>query len=101
MSRKFHKLHKFNEHLYNFIINMTYLLYFLIALGLSAKAPGYLDTLNFYTEIYISIFLMLRFNPFVNVKFTRLDKKIIFSASVFLLFSTIPIYKILKSIFNF
>ena len=88
-------LHKIHAHLYDFIINITYLLYFSIALGLSAKAPKYLDTLNYYTKIYISIFLIVRFNPFIKVKFTRLDKKIVFSAGIFILLATLPVYQLL------
>jgi hypothetical protein len=94
-------LHKIQENAYDFIIYLTYFLYFAVALGISATAPKYLDLVNYYTKIYISVFLILRFNPFRNVKFTSLDKKIAFSAGVFVLFSTTPIYQLLISIFKF
>jgi len=35
--------------------------------------------------LYISIFLIWRFNPFRHVKFTKLDATIAFNAGVFLL----------------
>jgi len=38
--------------------------------------------------LYISLFLIYRFNPFRRVKFTGLDAKIAFSAGVFLLGTT-------------
>jgi hypothetical protein len=90
-------IHKIHENVYDFLIYFTYFLYFAIALGISATAPKYLDLVNYYTKIYVSIFLILRFNPFTKIKFTGLDKKIVFTAGIFILFSTFPIYKILIS----
>jgi hypothetical protein len=92
-----HKIHKIQENMYDFIMIFTYFLYFAIALGISAAAPKYLDLVNYYTKIYISIFLILRFNPFTKIRFTSLDKKIAFTAGIFVLLSTFPIYKILIS----
>jgi len=67
---------------------LTWLLYFLILFGITATAPEYLDDLNYYVEIYVSLFLIYRFNPFRNVKFTELDVKITFAAGIFLLLTT-------------
>lgn len=63
-------------------------LYVVIALGLSVGAPRYLNDLQYYTKIYVSLFLIIRFNPFYNPTFTKLDGKIAFSAGVFLLSTT-------------
>ena len=68
----------------------------MIALGLSANAPEYLDYLNSFIKIYISLFLIYRFNPFRRVRFTGLDAKISFSAGVFLL-ATTAIASVLKN----
>jgi|LauGreDrversion4_2_1035121.scaffolds.fasta_scaffold269397_1 hypothetical protein len=81
-------LHNIQNHLYDFILYITWILYIAIALGLSASAPQYLDTLNYYFKIYVSLFLILRFNPLRQVTFTELDGKIAFSAGMFLLTST-------------
>ena len=67
---------------------MTWALYISIILGLSANAPQYLDDLQYYVKMYVSLFLIVRFNPFRTVRFTELDGKIAFSAGVFLLAST-------------
>ncbi len=83
-----YKITKFQERLFDFTLYLTYLLYILIALGLSANAPNYLSTLDYYVRIYVSLFLIFRFNPFRNVEFTELDKKIAFSAGVFVLATT-------------
>lgn len=53
------------------------------------SAPHYLDTVNTAIKIYISLFLLWRFNDFRKVEFTNLDKKIIFNGALYLLFSTV------------
>jgi hypothetical protein len=57
-------------------------------LGISVNAPQYLDELQYYVKLYVSLFLIYRFNPFRRVKFTGLDAKISFSAGIFLLATT-------------
>ena len=99
------KLHKFQEHIFDFTFLIIYILYFAIALGLSATAPKYLSFLDYYVKIYVSLFLIWRFNPFRHVKFTSFDKKIVFNAGIFVLFATTSINEILinyvKKQFNF
>jgi hypothetical protein len=80
-------LYEFQHAMFNYVVYLTYFLYILIALGLSASAPRYLDDLLFYTKLYISVFLVYRFNPYTLVKFTPLDAKIAYNAGLFLLFS--------------
>jgi hypothetical protein len=74
--------------MYDIVMYITWILYFAIALGLSVNAPQYLDTLQSFMKLYVSLFLIYRFNPFRRVKFTGLDAKISFSAGVFLLGTT-------------
>ena len=83
------KLHEFQNKVFDIVIYITYILYILIALGLSANAPEYLDTLQHYIKIYISLFLMYRFIPLRRVKFTELDAKIAFNAGWFLFVTTV------------
>ena len=81
-------IHKFQNKVYDIIIYITWALYIAIVLGISANAPEYLDDLQYYVKIYVSLFLIFRFNPFRRVKFTHLDAKIAFSAGLFLLATT-------------
>jgi len=90
-----YKLHKLQEHIFDFTFLIIYFLYFIIALGLSVTAPTYLSILDYYVKIYVSLFLIWRFNPFRNTKFTSLDKKIVFTAGFFVLFATTSISQIL------
>lgn len=81
-------IHKFQTQIFTIIVYVSWALYIAIALGLSVKAPQYLNELQYYVKYYISFFLLFRFNPFRRVKFTELDSKIAFSAGLFLLATT-------------
>lgn len=81
-------IHKFQTQMFDIITILSFALYIAIAIGLSANAPEYLDELQRYTKLYVSLFLVWRFNPFRRVTFTELDGKIAFSAGIFLLTTT-------------
>jgi hypothetical protein len=82
------ELHSFQLRVFTLIIYITWILYIVIALNLSVSAPEYLNYLQSIMKIYISLFLIYRFNPFRRVKFTELDSKIAFSSGLFLLGTT-------------
>ena len=94
MIRHIHKLkhifhHTTQEQIFNIAIYSTYALLIISNLGISAYAPTYLDDLNGYMKIYVCLFLLWRFHPFrKRVKFTNLDRKIAFSAGLFILATT-------------
>lgn len=82
-------LHNFQDKFYNIIIYISYFLIIISALGLSKTAPQYLQSLDYYVRIYICLFLMWRFNPLrTHYEFTDLDRKIAFSAGLFILTTT-------------
>lgn len=78
-------LYKIQDFWFNVFIVTTYSLYILFAVGIFKSAPQYLESLDYYVKIYISLFLLWRFNPFRKIHFTELDRKISFSAGIFLL----------------
>lgn len=67
---------------------LSYVLVISAYLGISINAPKYLDELDYYMRIYISLFLLWRFNPFRTIVFTELDRKIAFSAGLFIITTT-------------
>ena len=70
-------------------IYISYFLILMTALGFSQLAPKYLYDMDYYVKIYVCLFLIFRFNPFRNrVEFTELDRKIAFSAGLFVLTTT-------------
>ena len=44
--------------------------------------------LQVYMKYYVTIFLLIRFNPFTNNTFTEFDRKVVFSSAIFLLTTT-------------
>ena len=75
---------------FNYAMIITYILYFLIAIGLNTTAPQYLTTLQFFIKLYISGFLIFRFNYFRKIpQFTDFDRKVALSAGMFLLTTTL------------
>ena len=83
------ELHNFQEKAFDFIFYLSYFFYFLFFIGFANNAPEYLVPLNYYFQIYVSLFLIIRFNPFSKIKFTELDKKIAFTAGLFMVSTTI------------
>lgn len=68
---------------------IIYILYFGIAFGLSTQAPRWLYFFDFLIKVFISVFLIIRFNPYNHIHFSNLDQKIAFSAGFFVLATTI------------
>jgi len=89
-------LYKVQNFWFNVFIVLTYFLYILFAVGIFKSAPQYLEALDYYVKIYISLFLLWRFNPFRKIHFTDLDRKIAFSAGIFL-FTTSAVNQILTN----
>jgi len=88
------KITSFQNNAFSIIIIMTYLIYIIGIIGISNNAPIYLEDFDYYVKIYISLFLLWRFNMFRTIKLTELDRKIAFSAGLFLFTST-SIYNML------
>jgi hypothetical protein len=82
-------LHKWQEKGFDLFIYTSYFLIVISSLGLSNLAPKYLHSLDYYVRIYTCIFLIWRFNPLrTHYEFTNLDRKIAFSAGLFILTTT-------------
>ena len=82
-------LYKFQDRLFNLFIIISWSLIIISALGFSQEAPKFLESLDYYIRIYICLFLMWRFNPLrSHYEFTDLDRKIAFSAGLFILTTT-------------
>lgn len=79
---------KHHEKLFIYGLYASYFLYTIILLGLSATAPKYLSTLRSFLKIYVSVFLLWRFNPYRNELMTKFDKRVVFSCALFLLTTT-------------
>jgi len=88
------KIYDVQNRAFDIFIYISWILYFAILFGVSVNAPTYLDTVDYYAKLYVSLFLLFRFNVFRKITFTELDRKIAFSAGVFL-FATTALNQIL------
>lgn len=78
-------IQKTHEQFFNFTIYLSYFLYFVAYFGLISKAPQYVQLLQTFVKLYISLYLVIKFNYFSSLKFDQSDKKIAFNAGLFLL----------------
>jgi hypothetical protein len=70
----------------NYII---YILYAFSIFGVWSQAPDYLNTVKYFFQIFIGLLLVLFNNPLYRKhKFRPIDRKIAFSAGIFLLTTT-------------
>lgn len=93
------QLHRFQEKIFNITFFILYGLYFIIALGLSTSATKYLETLDNLIKVYISLYIILRFNPFRHTRFTEFDRKVVFTSAFYVL-ATTTINTFVKSYYN-
>jgi len=77
------------ENVFIYITLLIHLVYILTAIGLLEEKPQLLDTIEFWLQVYISVFIIWRFNPYYPLKFTNFDRKIVFAAGTFIFTITI------------
>lgn len=82
-------INSFQNLIFNIIIIFSYTCGALIVLGVYPNAAIYLANVDYYVRIYVSLFLLLRFNPFRHITFTDLDRKVAFTAGIFIFTTTI------------
>ena len=83
---------------YYYLVYTTYLMYALLFFGLLHN-EYYITLVSNITQLFIALFLIIRFNPFTKTTFTKTDKKIAFHSG-FLLFSINSLYIIFYKLFN-
>jgi hypothetical protein len=83
-------LNKIQETLFDAFIFISYILVIISFIDSSIDAKTYLLKIDNYAKIYISLFLIWRFNPFrSHYEFTNLDRKIAFTSGIFILTTSI------------
>ena len=87
---------EYYQRFYLTIFYLSWILYFIALFGITTFNPKYLDTLNLIIKVYVSLFLIIRFNPFTKLKINNFDRNIIFSSGIFLL-STTAITELIRS----
>ena len=75
--------------LFNYMLYISYALFIIAFTGIYSVNPSYLNTLDTLIKVYVSLFLIIRFNPYIEVKSNgEFDRTVAFSAGIFLLLTT-------------
>ena len=74
---------------FHIVMIVTYVAYFLALIGMTVMSPTDIQWLDYFLKLYISLFLIWRFNFLRKIKFNELDREIGFQAGVFLILTTI------------
>jgi hypothetical protein len=70
---------------YIYFIYSFHIVYVVTFIGLLNFNASYLSYLNIFIQLFICLFLILRFNPFRNHNFKESDSNVIFGSATFLL----------------
>ena len=86
-------MNKVYQNVFLYSINVSYVLYFIVLLGISGFAPQYLEYLRSFLKFYIALLLIFLYNPYTYKArtFGEFDRKLVFSSAIFLLLSTTAI----------
>ena len=84
-----YKITKFSELIFIYSLNISFLLYIIVLLGIGGFAPRYLQQLKTFLQVYIGILLVINYNPFTYTQrqFGEFDRQLVFSSGIFLLLS--------------
>ena len=75
--------------LYFISMFILYFSYFLIFFGIFKINTTYIHYLTIYVHIFVSLFLIIRFNPFVKQMLKPYDGNVIFGSAILLLFNVV------------
>ena len=83
---------EWHHKLFIYGLYLSYLLFFIAFTGIVTLSPSYLSSLETWIKYYVCFIILIRFNPFIAEKHlknnTDFDRRIAFSAGLFLLLST-------------
>lgn len=83
---------KWHQLLYTYGTIISLILFIISLLGISIVNLKYISSLRTILKVYISVILLIRFNPYMKYNKTdvqqKFDRKIAFSAGLFLLLTT-------------
>jgi hypothetical protein len=77
------------ENAQHFIVDwmgyITFAIFILLFIGILRTEPAYYVEAVFVFKVFVSLYLIIRFNDFRKIKFTELDRKVCFLAGIYLL----------------
>jgi len=82
-------LNTFKTPIFTFSVVMIHLLYILVFLNVAFFNPEYIENLNFLLNLFISLFLIIRFSFYHSNSLSSFDKRVIISSGTILLLNTL------------
>ena len=82
---------RYQEYVFDFIFYISIILYFTAYIGIIFSYidnATIIENIDIFMKYYISLFLLVRFNPLLTNDFTNYDKKIAFTSGIVLFTST-------------
>jgi hypothetical protein len=92
------KIKKYHQSLFLILLYLSYILYFSVFLSymfpktmkrwINIDSKTYLNNITFFINGYVSIVLLIKFNPWNSSSFTKFDRQLVFSASTVVFITT-------------
>ena len=83
-------MNNFFKKVFLYSLYSSYILYFIVLIGIGGFAPQYLDYIRTFLKYYVGTILVILYNPitYKQKEFKDFDRKLVFSAGIFILLST-------------
>ena len=75
------------DNIFTYLTYSWYLFFIITKINLWDKSKIYLNEITFFYRVFISIVLLILFNPYRKINFTETHRKIVFSSAFFLITS--------------
>jgi hypothetical protein len=70
-------------------VAFLHVVYVAVAFGFLENEPEYLGAIDYWVKVFMAVFLLWRFNPWARISFSDFDRRVVFSAGMFLFTVTI------------
>ena len=78
-----------HHYVFDTSVFFLHVIYVAVAFGFLEKEPEYMMAIDYWVKVFMSLFLLWRFNPWVKITFSDFDRRVVFSAGMFLFTVTI------------
>jgi len=78
-----------HHYVFDTSVLFLHVVYILVAFGFLENEPEYLSAIDYWVKVFMAIFLLWRFNPWAKIAFSDFDRRVVFSAGMFLFTVTI------------
>ena len=84
-------LFRVQYNVFKYTARFFWVLLILSFIGITFLPKPWVDRVHHWVILYVSIYLIVRFNPFVTFEYNKLDQKVAYTSGLFLFMTTIYI----------